>query len=64
MSTPDGRGNRLDVLWALYGMARLVAAPVLIMFSGTATLMFGALLSRVSNPFALMNDFIWCMPAW
>jgi hypothetical protein len=29
----------------------------LILFSGTATVMFGALLNRVPNPFALMADF-------
>jgi hypothetical protein len=29
----------------------------LVLFSGTATVMFGALLDRVPNPFALMNDF-------
>lgn len=29
----------------------------LFLFSGTATVMFGALLSRVANPFALMDDF-------
>jgi hypothetical protein len=29
----------------------------LIVFSGTATVMFGALLDRVPNPFALMSDF-------
>jgi hypothetical protein len=57
MSTPDGRGSRLGALWALYGVVRLIAALVLIMFGGTATLMFGALLSRVPNPFALMDDF-------
>jgi hypothetical protein len=29
----------------------------LLLFGGTATVMFGALLSRVANPFALMSDF-------
>jgi hypothetical protein len=29
----------------------------LVLLNGTATVMFGALLSRVANPFALMNDF-------
>jgi len=53
----DGRADWLGVLWAIYGVSRLVIALVLAMFSGTATLMFGALLSRVPNPFALMADF-------
>jgi hypothetical protein len=29
----------------------------LVMSSGTATVMYGALLSSVANPFALMSDF-------
>jgi len=29
----------------------------LVLFGGTATVMFGALLGRVPNPFALMGDF-------
>jgi hypothetical protein len=29
----------------------------LVLFSGTATVMFGALLGRVPDPFALMSDF-------
>jgi hypothetical protein len=29
----------------------------LVLFSGTATVMFGALLSRVPDPFALMRNF-------
>jgi len=29
----------------------------LVLFSGTATVMFGALLNRAPNPFALMGDF-------
>lgn len=55
--TSGGRNGTLGILWALYGISRLVIALVLVFFSGTATLMFGALLSRVANPFALMADF-------
>jgi hypothetical protein len=36
---------------------RVVVGIWLVLFSGTATVMFGALLSRVANPFALMSDF-------
>ena len=56
-STSNGRAGLLAVLWVVYGVARLVIALVLIFYSGTATLMFGALLSRVPNPFPLMADF-------
>jgi len=55
--TSSGRAGTLGVLWAIYGISRLIIALVLSFFSGTATLMFGALLSRVPNPFALMADF-------
>lgn len=57
METSGSRAGRLGVLWAIYGVARLVIALLMILYSGTATVMFGALLSRVPNPFALMDDF-------
>jgi hypothetical protein len=55
-----GRGT-LGILWILYGILRLAGAVWLMFFSTTATLMFGALMSRVPNPFTLMADFhlIW-----
>jgi hypothetical protein len=49
----------LGILWVIYGAVRLVAVVWLIGFNPTATLMFGALLTRVPNPFALMADFQW-----
>ena len=55
--TSGGCLGTLGILWTIYGISRLIIALVLIFFSGTATLMFGALLSRVANPFALMADF-------
>jgi hypothetical protein len=45
------------ILWILYGLLRLVGALLVFMYSPTLTLMWGALLSRVPNPFALMNLF-------
>lgn len=47
----------LGICWVIYGILRLIMGIWLILFSGTATVMFGALLSRVPNPFALMDDF-------
>lgn len=55
--TSNNRTGLLGILWAIYGIVRLVIALVLIFFNGTATVMFGALLTRVPNPFALMTDF-------
>lgn len=53
----NGHRRTLGFCWIVYGIIRLVAAVWLIFFSSTATLMFGALLARVPNPFALMSDF-------
>jgi hypothetical protein len=53
----DDRFRTLGGLWLVYGIFRLVMVAFLVIFSGTATLMFGALLERVPNPFALMSDF-------
>lgn len=50
-------GNTLGVLWVVYGIIRLAAAVLMLIYMGTATVMFGALLTRVPNPFALMNVF-------
>jgi len=47
----------LGVCWIVYGILRVIAGIWLILFSGTSTVMFGALLTRVPNPFALMSDF-------
>ena len=47
----------LGVCWVIYGALRLVLVLWLIGFSATATVMFGALLTRVPNPFTLMADF-------
>ena len=53
------RGHRriLGICWVVYGILRLIMGVWLVLFSGTATVMFGALLSRVPDPFALMSDF-------
>jgi hypothetical protein len=58
-ATGNLRGYRriLGVCWVGYGILRLIMGIILILFSGTATVMFGALLSRVPNPFALMDYF-------
>jgi hypothetical protein len=47
----------LGYCWIVYGILRLIAAIWLVLFSPTSTVMFGALLNRVPNPFALMGDF-------
>jgi len=71
MEAASWKSNRrtglLGILWLLFGISRLVMALILSLFSGTATVMCGTLLSRVPNPFALMADFhllYVCIIAW
>ena len=47
----------LGVCWVIYGVIRLLVAVWLIGFSPTATVMFGALLTRVPDPYSLMSAF-------
>jgi len=49
--------RNLGILWVLYGALRLVGALGVFLYSGTLTLMWGALLTRVPNPFTLMDLF-------
>jgi hypothetical protein len=49
--------RNLGILWVIYGLLRLIKALGVFMYSATLTLMWGALLSRVPNPFALMDYF-------
>lgn len=53
----SGHRRILGACWIVYGILRVIAGIWLILFSGTSTVMFGALLTRVPNPFALMGDF-------
>ena len=54
---PSGHLRTLGGCWIVYGVIRLIMAVCLFIYSGTATLMFGALLNRVPDPFTLMADF-------
>jgi len=47
----------LGVCWIVYGIFRLILGICLLVYSGTATVMFGALLGRVPDAFSLMADF-------
>ena len=66
--TSAGRSGALGVCWIAYGIIRLIATVWLLSFTTTATLMFGALLTRVPDPYTLMSAFhflylgaiIWC----
>ena len=54
---PSGHLPILGGCWIVYGVIRLIMAVCLFIYSSTATVMFGALLNRVPDPFALMTDF-------
>jgi hypothetical protein len=53
----SGHLRTLGGCWMVYGVIRLVLATLLVLYSGTATVMFGALLNRVPDPFTLMGVF-------
>ena len=53
----SGHLRTLGGCWIVYGVIRLVLATLLVLYSGTSTVMFGALLSRVPDPFTLMGVF-------
>jgi hypothetical protein len=54
---PNAHSRILGICWIIYGAIRLGMVLWLMAFSATATVMFGALLTRVPNPFTLMADF-------
>lgn len=55
--TPGQRRSTLGLCWIVYGIFRLALGIWLILFTPTATVMFGALLNRVPDPFPLMFAF-------
>ena len=56
-TTSQSASRTLGICWIIYGIVRLAMALWLFFFSGTATVMFGALLSRAPDPFTLMSEF-------
>ena len=54
---PKAHRQILGTFWSLYGVIRLILVMCMLIYVRTATLMFGALLSRVPDPFALMGFF-------
>ncbi len=58
------RSTALGLCWIVFGIVRLIAAVWLLGFTGTATVMFGALLTRVPNPYSLMSGFHIIYSGW
>jgi hypothetical protein len=48
-------GRTLGLFWLIYGILRIIAAVWMPGFTPTATVVFGALLNRVPNPYPLMS---------
>jgi hypothetical protein len=57
VSEPDGTYRTLGVVWLFYAILRFAGAVFILLYSATLTLMWGALITRVPNPFALMSFF-------
>jgi hypothetical protein len=57
-------GTPLALCWIVFGIIRVIAAVWMLSFAGTATVMFGALLSRVPNPYSLMDAFHIIYTGW
>jgi hypothetical protein len=55
--SPRANSSTLGALWIVYAILRLVAVILLVLYAGTATVMFGALLTRVVDYAALMAIF-------
>jgi hypothetical protein len=54
---PLANSTTLGALWIVYAILRLVAVILLVLYTSTATVMFGALLTRVVDYAALMAIF-------
>jgi len=57
MQTDNARHGTLVALWAIYGLICIVKAAWIVVYWGTLTVMWGALLNRVANPLFWMNAF-------
>jgi hypothetical protein len=64
MQTNSSRHGTLGILWAVYGVICLVKAAWIVVYSATLTLMWGAIINRVADPFFWMNMFhVWLIGA-
>jgi len=54
---PRANSTTLGSLWVVYGILRLIAVVLMILYAGTATVMFGALLTRVADFVTFMAIF-------
>ena len=57
MNDSSGTHGTLGVLWLLYAILRFAGAAFIVVYEGMLTVMWGAIITRVANPFALMSLF-------
>ena len=57
MTESGGTYRTFGVLWLFYAILRFAGAAFILVYSSTLTLMWGAIITRVPNPFALMSLF-------
>ena len=53
----NDRLRTIGILWGIYGLLMIAAAAWIIVYNRTLTVMWGAIISRVADPFAWMNLF-------
>jgi hypothetical protein len=64
METNSSRHGTLGVLWLIYGVICLAKAAWIVVYTSTLTMMWGAIITRVADPFFWMNAFhIWLIGA-
>ena len=65
METRNDRRNGLSALWMVYGVICIAKAAWIVVYSATLTLMWGAIINHVANPFFWMSAFhIWLTGAF
>ncbi|MGD0402262.1 MAG: hypothetical protein ABSB66_03625 [Candidatus Acidiferrales bacterium] len=57
VSDSNGRYGTLGFLWAVYAILRFAGAAFIVVYFEMLSVMWGAIITRVANPFALMSLF-------
>jgi hypothetical protein len=57
MERQSSRYGTLGILWIVYGILMIMAAAFIVVYNGTLTVMWGAIITRVVDPFTWMGAF-------
>jgi hypothetical protein len=57
METQSRHYGTLGILWIVYGIVMIMAAAFMVVYDGTLTLMWGAIVTRVPNALTWMSAF-------